>query len=118
MHKFSLRRRHDEDEPRRRRSYANITATLALVFALGGGTAWAAHSYLITSTHQIKPSVLKTLRGNRGPRGFAGLTGAAGSAGANGAAGAAGAAGAVGAVGRSGRSHRVVNASSGPADRG
>lgn len=49
--------------PGRRLSYANVTATLALVIALGGGTAWAAHTYLITSTSQIKPSVLKKLRG-------------------------------------------------------
>jgi hypothetical protein len=45
-------------EPRRRATYANVTATLALVLALGGGTAWAAHHYLITKTSQISPNVL------------------------------------------------------------
>ncbi len=34
---------------RRRLSYANVTATLALVFAMSGG-AMAANHYLITST--------------------------------------------------------------------
>jgi hypothetical protein len=64
MHKFRLRRRsRDGGAPRKRMSYANIASTLALVLALGGGTAWAAHHYSITSTKQIKPSVLKKLHG-------------------------------------------------------
>jgi hypothetical protein len=74
-------------------SYANATATLALVIALGGGTAWAASHYLITSTKQIKPRVLRQLhgrqgrRGPRGPRGLQGLAGAPGTSGKNGADG-------------------------------
>ena len=37
---------------RRRVSYANVAATLALVFAMTGG-AYAAKQYVITSTKQI-----------------------------------------------------------------
>jgi hypothetical protein len=74
---------------RRRLNYANITATLALFFAMSGG-AFAAKHYLINSTKQINPKVLKTLRGNRGP---AGPTGAAGITGKEGPAGKEGAAG-------------------------
>jgi hypothetical protein len=76
-------------------SYASVTATLALVFALGGGTAWAAHRYLITSTNQIKPSVMNSLHGHRGYRGYRGYTGKTGSAAAKGATGASGAGGAT-----------------------
>ena len=50
---------------RKRLSYANVTATLALVFAMSGG-AMAANSYLINSTKQINPKVLKKLTGNAG----------------------------------------------------
>ena len=67
---------------RRHLSYANVAATLALVFAMSGG-ALAAKHYLINSTNQINPKVLKKLKGNAGPRGR-------GAAGAPGAAGAAG----------------------------
>jgi hypothetical protein len=55
-------------------SYANVVATLALVFAMSGG-ALAAHHYLITSTKQISPKVLRKLKGNRGPKGADGATG-------------------------------------------
>jgi len=54
MHPFRFRRGHrGGGAPRRRPSYANVASTLALVIALGGGTAWAAQTYLITSTSQI-----------------------------------------------------------------
>jgi hypothetical protein len=86
---------------RRRLSYANVTATLALVFAMSGG-ALAANHYLITSTKQINPSVLKKLTGKPGPGGPAGATGPAGPAGPTGPAGAAGAQGAQGATGAPG----------------
>jgi hypothetical protein len=65
----------------RRLSPATAVALVALFFALGG-TAIAAKHYLITSTSQIKPSVLKKLRGNtggEGPPGPAGPQGPAGS---------------------------------------
>lgn len=97
MHKPRLRRDlHRRGAVTQRLSYANITSTLALVLVLGGGTAWAAHHYLITSTKQIKPSVLKALRGHRGARGANGTNGANGANGANGSRGATGATGATG----------------------
>ncbi len=59
---------------RRRLSYANVTATLALVFAMSGG-ALAANHYLINSTKQINPKVLKKLKGNAGAPGKEGPSG-------------------------------------------
>lgn len=61
-----------------RASYANVAATVALVFALGAGTAFATHHYLISSTKQIKPSVIKKLHGKAGKAGVAGPIGATG----------------------------------------
>lgn len=87
---------------RKRMSYANVVATLALFFALSGGAAYAASHYLITSTKQIKPSVLASLKGKAGPRGTAGPAGPAGPQGAAGAAGAKGENGAAGGQGPQG----------------
>jgi hypothetical protein len=70
----------------RKPSVPMMLALLALFFALGG-TAIAAKHYLITSTSQIKPSVLQKLHGPQGPAGVQGPAGPAGAAGANGAAG-------------------------------
>ena len=83
---------------RPRATYANVAASLALFFALAGGTALAAHHfhYLITSTHQIKPSVVRSLRGHNGHNGRNGRNGAAGAPGAKGATGATGPTGASG----------------------
>jgi hypothetical protein len=44
---------------RKHLTYANVTATLALVFAMSGG-ALAAKHYLVTKTNQISPTVLKS----------------------------------------------------------
>ena len=66
-----------------------VIAFVALFLALGGG-AVAANHYLITSTKQIKPSVLKHLKGARGPRGNQGIQGAKGDTGATGTTGAKG----------------------------
>jgi Collagen triple helix repeat (20 copies) len=73
-------------------SPATVIASLALVFAMTGG-AYAASKYLITSTKQISPKVLKALKGKTGPAGAAGLAGAPG---ANGPAGPAGPTGPTG----------------------
>jgi hypothetical protein len=67
----------------RRLTYANVAATLALVFAMSGGALAASH-YLINSTKQINPKVLKKLRGARGAAGAAGQRGATGALGATG----------------------------------
>ena len=75
---------------RSRITYVNVVATLVLVFVMTGG-AYAAKKYLITSTKQISPSVLKSLQGKAGPAGANGAQGAAGPAGPQGAAGAGGA---------------------------
>ena len=59
---------------RRRFSYANVIATSALVFAMSGG-ALAAKQYLISSTKQISPKVLRELRGRTGATGSEGPAG-------------------------------------------
>ena len=77
----------------RRPSAALIIACVALFISLTGAGI-AANHYLITSTKQIKPSVIKKLKGNKGakgPRGAAGSNGSNGSIGSIGATGASGA---------------------------
>lgn len=92
---------------RKRLTYANVTATLALVFAMSGG-ALAAQHYLISSTKQISPKVLKALKGNAGapgqtgPQGPAGATGSAGKEG-TGKEGAQGKEGPAGKEGKAGK---------------
>ncbi len=97
---------------RRPFTYANVAATLALVFAMAGG-AYAAKHYLITSTSQISPKVLATLKGKvgtngsagaQGPQGPAGGSGAKGDAGTNGTNGTNGTDGANGSPGAAGKS--------------
>jgi hypothetical protein len=73
---------------RRHLSYANVVATLALVFAMSGGALAASH-YLINSTKQINPKVLSTLKGT-GKVGSQGPAGAQGPAGPQGTPGAPG----------------------------
>ena len=71
---------------RRHVSYANVVATLALVFAMSG-SAIAAKHYLLNSTKQISPALLKKLRGRTGKTGPRGTTGAQGAQGPTGATG-------------------------------
>ena len=85
----------------RRFTYANIAATLAVVFAMSGG-AYAAGHYLITSTKQISPKVLKTLKGASGQNGATGAQGPAGSTGPAGSAGPTGPQGPQGPKGENG----------------
>jgi hypothetical protein len=85
---------------RHRVTYANVAATLALVFAMGGSAVAATH-YLITSSKQISPKVLKELK-KPGAKGAAGPAGAAGPQGPAGASGTAGATGTAGANGTNG----------------
>lgn len=66
---------------------AAIVAVTLVALLVGGGTAVAAGKYVITSKSQIKPSVVKQLKGRTGP---AGATGAQGPQGATGATGASG----------------------------
>ena len=64
----------------------NIVAWLALFVAMGG-TSLAASHYIITSTKQLKPSVLRKLHGARGTTGAPGAAGKEGTAGPQGPAG-------------------------------
>lgn len=82
-------------------SPTTVIAVVALVASLAG-SAVAANKYLITSTKQIKPSVLKKLKGKRGPVGPAGAVGATGATGQTGSTGATGPAGTTGAKGDTG----------------
>jgi hypothetical protein len=86
---------------RRHLSYANVIATFALLFAMSGG-ALAANQYLLTSTKQISPSVVKKLKGKNGARGKTGAAGAPGAPGATGPVGPQGAKGTNGTNGTNG----------------
>lgn len=74
---------------RKRISPATAISLVALFFSITGAGIAASH-YVITSTSQIRPSVLKTLRGERGPRGLIGRQGLQGSQGPAGATGPSG----------------------------
>ena len=71
---------------RPRLTYANVAATIALVFSMSGG-ALAANHFLITSAKQISPKVLKKLVGPRGAVGAPGAPGKEGPVGKDGASG-------------------------------
>lgn len=88
---------------RKRVSYVNLAATLAVVLAMSGG-ALAASKYVITSTKQIKPSVLAQLKkpGAAGIPGAPGVQGPAGPAGTSGGKGENGSPGKEGPVGKEG----------------
>src|SRR5439155_12221593 len=87
--------------PRRHLNYANVTATLALVLAMSGG-AFAAKHYLINSTKQVSPKVLKALKGKTGKAGATGKEGPAGKEGSLGTTGKEGPRGQEGAQGPKG----------------
>jgi hypothetical protein len=94
---------------RRHLNYANVVATIALLFAMSGG-ALAANHYLVNSTRQINPKVLKKLRGKTGRTGAKGVTGTNGPAGPAGPAGSQGPAGGFAEVLPSGKTTRGVYA--------
>ena len=91
---------------RHKPSISGVIAGTALFLAVAGGGAYAADSYIITSTNQIKPSVLNKLakdaRGAVGPQGIQGATGQQGAAGQQGSQGPAGPQGLVGPQGATG----------------
>jgi collagen triple helix repeat protein len=70
----------------KRLTVTNIALALTVVFAMSGA-AYAAGKFVITSTKQIKPSVLKQLKGNAGAVGSQGPVGAQGIPGKDGAQG-------------------------------
>lgn len=79
----------------------NLVAWVALFLSLGG-TSLAASHYVINSTKQINPKVLKKLEGRPGGAGSTGPAGTAGSQGPRGAEGLKGAQGAMGPEGLEG----------------
>ena len=86
---------------RRRLTYANIVASLALLFAMTGG-AYAATHYLINSTKQINPRVIRALQGKAGGFGTPGSSGAQGPQGPQGKEGPQGKQGTPGSEGKEG----------------
>jgi hypothetical protein len=74
---------------RRRLTFTNVVLTLVLLFAMSGG-AFAATHFVITSTKQISPKVLRALKGKAGRAGPAGPVGPEGKEGAAGKDGSAG----------------------------
>jgi len=95
---------------RRHTTYANATATLALLFAMSGGAfavttngnAGASHASAAAVARKSRSSKAKTLRGPRGPKGETGSAGAVGAAGPAGPEGKAGAPGSQGPQGPQG----------------
>ena len=88
-------------------TYANVTVTLALMLAMSGG-AYAASKYVITSTKQISPKVLKALKGKAGAPGAAGAQGPAGATGKEGPLGKEGSVGKEGPAGGPGTNGKSV----------
>ncbi len=95
--------------------YANVTATAALVFAMAG-VSQATGVFKITSTSQIKPSVLAKLKGATGNTGygFPGVQGTAGVRGDQGERGATGKTGATGPISTGARGERGPQGVPGP----
>jgi len=85
---------------------ATVLAVVALVFAMTGG-AYAAKRYLISSTSQLSPKVLKELEAMAGKSGAPGAQGPPGSAGPQGPAGPKGEPGAPGPQGEPGKAGKA-----------
>jgi hypothetical protein len=98
----------------KRISPTTVIAVTALFLSMGG-VGLAASKYLITSTSQIKPSVLAELHGARGPRGPAGssVQGPEGTPGSAGAPGITGVAGPPGPAGAAGTAHAFAAVTAG-----
>jgi hypothetical protein len=80
---------------RKRKISASMLVAVVALFVALGGVATAASKYIITSSRQIAPGVLKQMT-KHGPRGLRGPKGATGATGADGATGTAGTPGATG----------------------
>jgi hypothetical protein len=94
----------------RRPRLSSITAIAVLALLLApGGTATAAHRYVIISTSQIAPRVLKKLREDFGALGRAVAVGVAGAQGPAGTQGVAGSTGPPGAQGSGATGSRGLN---------
>lgn len=85
-----------------------IITVIALIMAMGGTGLAAAQKYIITQKNQIKPSVLRQLKGSKGLRGLTGAPGAPGATGTQGPAGAAGSAKGYGQIAIAGATLSIV----------
>lgn len=90
-----------------------LVVGLIVGMLISAGGAFAAKKYVLSSTSQVKPSVLKKLKGKKGAAGKAGAPGAPGAAGPAGPAGAAGKGGGAGPQGNPGtaRGYAYIGAS-------
>lgn len=79
-----------------------MAVALVALFVATGGSAWATKHYLLSSSSQVSPKLLKKLKGASGAKGATGAAGATGPAGAAGAVGKNGANGANGTNGTNG----------------
>jgi len=87
--------------------FTNIPLAVALILMMSA-TAYAGSKYIITSTKQINPKVLSSLKGKAGAAGKPGAQGALGATGPQGAPGATGATGPQGGPGEAGTTGQSV----------